>query len=294
VVFAWVTAWTGDQPVVVAQVANATSRQQSALKAELRTCFDAAARNQPGLSVDTQAMTLFRGERTVFVDIEIADQPQLVACFTRAIMERKLPSSVVARGDELGAGGIALRFVPAELPRVKPKLGEVRARLERFERRALASGVVQPRDRLYDEWMHAEDTPAWPTPSQLEELQTCYCAALHAHPGLVLHRDVFYLQRDGTVLFADVQIPEAPELARCIAARVQAWQGRFARAPISGTFVTSFKVDFGAPPEFPDRSEGESMVTRRDAFLQRAMKARVLASDDPLWQRYDISPATAQ
>jgi len=124
------------------------------------------------------------------------------------------------------------------------------------------------------------------------ELDACHRDALHSHPGLVLHRDVIYLARGSKVLLADVNIPEAPELQRCVLERIQTWSSPFSSSSSSsseGAILSGFFLDLGAPEEFPDQPPGTltAMLARRRALIARALELGLIAANDPLLQRFE-------
>src|SRR5204863_3800458 len=108
--------------------------------------------------------------------------------------------------------------------------------------------------------------------------------ALSTHPGLVLHRNVIYLARGRRVLLADVNIPEAPELERCIVDRIVSWPSPFSVA--SETVVSGLFIDLGGPEQFPDPpADLNAELARRDALVQRALQQGLISRDDPLLER---------
>jgi hypothetical protein len=122
---------------------------------ELQACYDEAARSEPDLTVDTVAMLLLRGDQAVFVDIELPDRPDLVACFSAALMRSKVDIRI--KPDSYGTGGKALRFGPnADGPRPTSNVDAVLARIHRFDKRVLESGLVPPSAALYKE-LHAHE-----------------------------------------------------------------------------------------------------------------------------------------
>ena len=267
-------------------VAGQSSDGLKARDAALRRCFEGARRTQPDLSVDATATILARGQRIVYAEIEPLVAPELEQCFTAALMQHSVtPALTSVDPNALSIGGIALRFgLPAGSPPRRPSLREVRAMLERFKQHVLERGLLRPNDALYREWL--SPPPPWPGPGERAELEACYRAALPAHPGLVLHRSVLFLQRDGRVLLTDVLIPEAPELARCVTERVAGWRGPITQSEGGGSVFSSFFLDLGAPPEYPDALPADDFFKRRRALIERAHSAGLLPDDDPFWATF--------
>lgn len=254
-------------------------------QAELAQCFATAQRTQPALVVDTPALLLARGGQPLFVDIELPEAPALAACFTRVLMNHPAPGPAVHR-NALSVGSLQLRFsVPENTPVPRESLSAFKDRQARFQQRVLERGLLEPSDPLYREWVSPK--PPWPGPAQLAELDTCYRAALPTHPNLILHRNVFYLERAGKVLLADVLVPEAPALAHCLTNTMTTWVAPFVPGSNSRAVVSSFFIDLGAPPEFPDRLPGYDLLKHRDELLKRAVDSGLLDRDDPLVKLLD-------
>jgi hypothetical protein len=256
-----------------------SSAEGAAPEAALRACHASALVQQPGLSVHTVALYFARDGKVVFADVELPEYPQLERCLEDALLGSPAiagPSGIV------GGGGrpIDLGAPPLTRPR-RPTLAEVRERHRRMTLEALRRGALKETDALVQEVLNP--SPPWPTAPMRGELDACHRAALEADPGLVVHREVLYVARDGKVLLADVDLSEAPELQRCVLERVQSWS-----SPPLGTesVLSGFFMDLGGPEEFPDPPPTLAAArARRVALVDRAVALGLIRADDPLRER---------
>ena len=176
---------------------------------------------------------------------------------------------------------------PLTTPRPRPTLTEVRARQQRVTLAALRQGVLRESDDLVREMR--SPPPAWPTPAMRAELAVCHRDASLSHPGLVVHREVIYLTRAGKILLADVSIPEAPELLRCVLERISSWSAPFPNASV--TVLSTFFIDLGGPEDFPDHPiDLPAELARRRALVERAVALGLMPADDPLRKQFAAPP----
>jgi hypothetical protein len=103
---------------------------------------------------------------------------------------------------------------------------------------------------------------------------------------------VIYLTRGGKILLADVRMPEAPELQRCLLDRIIKWP-----SPLSGgsegATLSSFFTHLGAPEELPEPpSTLTAELARRRALVQRALELGLIEANDPILEHFkDDGPA---
>jgi hypothetical protein len=176
---------------------------------------------------------------------------------------------------------------PLTTPTRRPTLAEVRARYQRVTLAALQQGVLRESDDLVRAMR--SPAPAWPTEAMRAELGACHRDASPSHPGLEVHREVIYLTRGGKILIADVSIPEAPELQRCVLERISGWSAPFPDASI--TVLSSFFIDLGGPEDFPDHPiDLPAELARRRALVERAVTLGLIPTDDPLRKEFRAPP----
>jgi hypothetical protein len=230
-----------------------------------------------------------RDGKVVFADVELPESPQLARCLADAMLgsvEREGPFPETPGTISSGARRIDLG-PPLTTPTRRPTLAEVRARYQRVTLAALQQGVLRESDDLVRAMR--SPAPAWPTEAMRAELGACHRDASPSHPGLEVHREVIYLTRGGQILLADVSIPEAPELQRCVLERISSWSAPFPDA--SATLLSSFFIDLGGPEEFPDHPlELTAERARRLALIDRAVALGLMTPDDPLRKRFTAPP----
>lgn len=255
----------------------------AAAQAKLRACYDNARERDPALAAHTVIQYFARGGRIVFADVELPQAPALAQCFREALLGSDIGGPGAQEVGSFSSGGMPLHFGPAPLPPTPPPSpAEWRARNRRMTLEALRSGVLHEDDLIVRELLNP--APPWPTAAMRAELDACHHEALSAHPGLVLHRSVFYLSRGRRVLLATVSTPEAPALARCLEDRIATWASPFPET--SGSELSSFFIDLGGPEQFPDPPvDLTSELARRDALVERARKLGLISADDPLLER---------
>lgn len=258
--------------------------------AKLHACYAEARAQQPELAVHTVALYFARDGKVVFADVELPESPQLARCLADGLLGSvafvgpagQPPGTLASGGRPIDLGP------PLTTPAPRPTLADVRARWQRVTLEALQRGVLRDSDAVVREMM--APAPAWPTAEMRAELGRCHQEATKLHPGLVVHRDVIYLTRGGKVLLADVSIPEAPELQRCVLERITTWSSPF--SGVSETVLSGFFIDLGGPEEFPDRPpQLRAEFARRAALVDRAVALGLINADDPLRKRFGHGPA---
>ena len=259
-----------------------------AARPKLQACYDTARARDPQLAVHTVAQFFVREGKVVFADVELPQTPELAQCLADALVGSAHEMPMAHEPGAFATGGIWLHFgPPASAPPTPPTLAEVRARSRRMVLEALRRGALHESDPPVRELLNPP--PPWPTAAMKAELDACHKQALSAHPGLELHRDVIYLARGPRILLADVNIPEAPELGRCVVDRVVTWLSPFSEA--STTVVSGLFIDLGGPERFPDPpADLHVELARRDALVQRALQRGLISADDPLLERLKRPP----
>ena len=258
-------------------------------RAKLQACYDSARSQHPDLSVHTTALYFARGGKLVYADVELPQTPKLARCLSDALLSsHPFEAQAAQQPGTVASGALRIDLGPT-LPRPSPRptLAEGRARYRRVTLEALQQGALRQSDPPVREMLNPP--PPWPTPEMRAELDACHRDALSSHPGLVLHRDVIYLIRGSKVLLADVSIPEAPELRRCVLERIQTWSSpaAFSGSSAAAT-LSSFFIDLGGPEEFPDHPP-ESLtaeLARRRTLINRALELGLIQPDDPLVERF--------
>jgi len=261
-------------------------------QAKLQACYATAKLENPALSVHTTALYFAREGKLVFVDVTLPETPKLARCLSDAVLTSYVFDAPAARAP----GTIAVGSLPIDLgpplaaPAPRPSLAEIRARDRRVTLEALRQGALRASDPIVRDTLNPP--PPWPTREMQAELDACHRDALRSQPGLVLHRDVIYLARGSKVLLADVNIPEAPELRRCVLERIQTWSSPFSNSSSSsseGAVMSGFFLDLGGPEEFPDQPPGTltAELARRRALVARALELGLIANNDPLLQRFE-------
>jgi hypothetical protein len=267
----------GDSPVAERPDVAAAARPK------LQACYDTARARDPELAVHTVALFLAREGKVVFADVELPPTPELARCLGDALVGSVHGGPMAQEPGALAFGGTRLDFgPPVSAPPPPPTPAELRARHRRFILEGLRHGALRESDPPVRELLNPP--PPWPTAAMLAELDACHKQALAAHPGLVLHRNVHYLARGRRVLLADVHIPEAPELGRCVVDRIVTWPSPFSEA--AGTVVSGLFIDLGGPERLPDPpADLHAELAHRDALVQRALRAGLISADDPLLER---------
>jgi hypothetical protein len=244
--------------------------------AETERCYAAALQNNPALTVETEAHWVRRNGRVTFVLLEMPEAPDLVRCIRRAIEHQQ-------RDDFAGRALLSFGFFPIRIGKRaddrRPSRREFKARARRFLDTAFAYGAISPGE------LPAVTTNEFPNEEQQDELQTCYEAARREQPELIVHRKVLYLARAKKVLLADVQVPDAPELAKCLIERIEHWA-----CPHASSVLSSFWIDLGAAPEWP--ATERDFHARRARLLSRALEQSLIAPDDPLFEELKLSANT--
>jgi len=266
-----------------------TARDQPKLQA----CYADAKLRDPSLSVHTVALFFARDGRFVFVDVELPETPALARCLSNEILGSPYQGPVTQGSGVVASGGLRIDLGPpltdAER-QPRPTLAEMRARHRRVTLAALQQGVLRESDPILRELRNPP--PPWPTLEMRVELDACHEDALKSQPGLEVHRDVIYLTRGGKVLLADVSIPEAPELQRCVLERIRQWPSP-SFEPSDGTVLSGFFIDLGGPEQLPEKPATLSAeLERRSALVLRALELGMIAADDPVLQRFKSNGAT--
>jgi hypothetical protein len=250
--------------------------------AKLQACYASARLQEPGLSVHVVAWYFARDGKVVFADVELPESPELARCLADGMLGSPAFEAPGGQPGELASGARRIDLgPPLSTPTRRATLAEVQARQRRITLAALRQGMLRESDALVREMR--SPVPAWPTVGMRAELAACHRDASAAHPGLIVHREVIYLTRGGKVLLADVKIPEAPELQRCVLERISSWSSPFPNA--SETVLSGFFIDLGGPEEFPDPPlDLTAERARRLGLVDRAVALGLVPPDDPLRQ----------
>ena len=159
-------------------------------------------------------------------------------------------------------------------------IGESRLHNQIFLRRARASGAIQAWE------LERGSVLEWPNAAQRAELEDCYAAMHGSHPGLSIHRSVNYLARAERVVLADVQVPQAPELAACFMERIHGW-----KVPLAGAsyrcILDTFWIDIGAPADWPE--DVRPILSRRTRLVAEALQRGLMRERDPLLGELGLS-----
>jgi hypothetical protein len=267
---------TGDSPVAQGPGVAAAARPK------LQACYDTARARDPELAVHTVALFFAREGKVVFADVELPQTPELARCLGDALVGSAQEGPSHEPGA-LGYSSLRLDFgPPASAPPPPPTLADLRARHRRIVLDALRRGALRESDPPVREVLNPP--PPSPTAAMQAELDACHKQALAAHPGLVLQRHVIYLARGRRMLLADVNIPEAPELARCVVDRIVTWSSPFSEG--AETVVSGLFIHLGGPERLPDApAHAYAELARRDALVQRALQLGLISADDPLLAR---------
>jgi hypothetical protein len=102
-----------------------------------------------------------------------------------------------------------------------------------------------------------------------DTFEDCYRASLPTHPDLSVRTVVNYVARNGKVVFAYTEIPQAPELERCIARKMVGWEGPPGPLALGGGLV-----QLGPQPQSPSPVPSAADLHARS---QRAFDAAVSA-----------------
>jgi len=260
-------------------------------QAKLQACYVEAKSHDPNLSVHTVALYFARDGKFVFVDVELPQTPALARCLSDAILTSPYQGPVAQEPGVVASGGLRIDLGPP-LPEPerasRPMLAEIRARHERVTLTALQQGALRESDPMVRELRNPP--PPWPSPEMRAELEACHRESLKSQPGLELHREVIYLTRGGKILLADVSIPEAPELQRCVLDRIQHWASPLASA--DATALSGFFIDLGGAEQLPTGPGTLSAeLERRRALVERALELGMVRADDPVLQRFKSSAA---
>jgi hypothetical protein len=275
------------QPTVAA-----TPVAEAGTDAKLQACYATARSQEPELSVHVVALYFARDGKVVFADVELPESPELARCLADGMLGwQPIDGPLPAPPGEIVSGARLIDLgPPLTTPTRRPTLAEVRARQQRVTLAALRQGVLRESDDLVREMR--SPPPAWPTPAMRAELAACHRDASPSHPGLVVHREVIYLTRGGKILLADVSIPEAPELQRCVLERISSWSAPFPNA--SAAVLSSFFIDLGGPEDFPDHAiDLPAELARRRALVERAVTLGLVPPDDPLRRQFAAPPLAA-
>jgi len=264
-------------------------------RAKLEACYADARLQNPDLSVHTSALYFAREGKLVFVDVELPETPKLAHCLSEAILsshpfEAPIEARAAHGSEAVASGAIGIDLgPPPAVPPPRPTLSEVRARVRRVTLEALRQGALHESDAVVRETLNPP--PPWPTRDMLAQLDECHRDALRSGAPLVLHRDVLYLARGSQVLLADVSIPEAPELRRCVLERIVKWQSPFPGSS-EATTLSGFFLNLGGAEEFPDPPGTlTAELARRRALLERARELGLIQADDPLLERFKNAEA---
>jgi hypothetical protein len=118
-------------------------------------------------------------------------------------------------------------------------------------------------------------------------LRACHAQARLQQPDLAVHTVALYFARDGKVVFADVELPEAPALARCLADAMLGAPvfGPAVEVPQGAIVSGARRIDLGPPQITPTRrpTPPEVRARYRKATLA-ALRQGVLRESDPLAQ----------
>ena len=116
------------------------------------------------------------------------------------------------------------------------------------------------------------------------KLQPCFEEAKAADPNLSVHTDAWYFARDNKVVFVDVELPGAPQLAACLR---QAILGSSIGGPPVVRTPGSFSgggmpIDWGPPETNPKpRLTAEEFQARHRRVVLEALRQGALRPDDP-------------
>ena len=258
-------------------------------RAKLQACYADAKLRDPDLSVHTTALYFAREGKLVFVDVTLPEAPELASCLSDALLSSHPFEAQAAQGS-IVSGALRVDLgPPLSAPAPRPTLSEVRARYRRVTLEALRQGALHENDPIVRETLNPP--PPWPTREMRAELEECR-EALHSGTPRVLHRDVIYLARGSRVLLAEVNIPEAPELRRCVLERILKWQSPFSGSSSEATILSGFFLDLGGPEEFPDPPGSlTAELARRRALLEHALELGLIQAGDPLLERFKATGA---
>jgi hypothetical protein len=113
-------------------------------------------------------------------------------------------------------------------------------------------------------------------PEGTEHFDECYRASLPAHPDLSVRTVVNYVARDGKVVFAYTEIPQAPELEQCIAQKMVGWEGPPGPLALGGGLV-QLGPQPSTPPPAPNAAD---LRARSQRALDAAVSAGVVTADE--------------
>jgi hypothetical protein len=132
------------------------------------------------------------------------------------------------------------------------------------------------------------------TASDRAKLEACYADAKRLDPGLSVHTVALFFARDGKLVFVDVELPETPKLARCLADAVlssNAFEAPVAQGP--GSIASGgLRIDLGPPLARPGPRPtlAETRARHRRATVAALEKGALRASDPMVRELLDPAP----
>jgi hypothetical protein len=120
-------------------------------------------------------------------------------------------------------------------------------------------------------------------PEGTGHFEDCYRASLLTHPDLSVRTVVNYVARNGKVVFAYTEIPQAPELERCIARKMVGWEGPPGPLALGGGLVQLGRQ----PPSPPPVPSAANLHARSQRAFDAAVSAGVVTAEEvaPVSQR---------
>src|SRR5689334_5960699 len=115
--------------------------------------------------------------------------------------------------------------------------------------------------------------------SEQAKLQACYAEARVHNPELSVHTLALFFARDGKLVFVDVELPETPQLARCLSdAILTSYAFELPGEPASGVAGGgALRIDLGPPLTVPaPRPSMAEMSERQRRATLAALKQGAL------------------